>query len=145
MVDEIFGALHGAVQIAAVVRETVAHRESVESPALAPRPCRSLRIALSALLRDDLACSGVVTEDVEATVIGPEVVFERVVGMGDGDVAVASVAGEARNSISRFIMLSMITRKGLSFPSLLFHERISPTVGLNREINASEESIISCL
>lgn len=94
MVDEIFGALHGAVEIAAVVREAVAHRESVEAPALAPRPGRSLRIALSALLRDDFARFGVVTEDVETTVVGPEMVFERVVGVGHGDVAVASSPGE---------------------------------------------------
>ena len=42
-------------------------------------------------------------------------------------------------------MLSMITRKGFAFPSLLFHERISPTAGSNREISASDESIINCL
>ena len=103
------------------MREAVAHRESVEAPALASRPGRSLRIALSALLRDDAARSGVVTEDVETAVVGPEVVLERVVGVGHGDVAVAAVAGEFRGEEEHFEVHHVVDdhAEGIRFPVLV--------------------------
>ena len=102
MADEVFGALHGAVQVTFVARFAVAHRETVETPALAPRPGRSGRMALSAFLSGDAARPGVVADDVERTVVGAEVVFEGVVGMAHGDVVVAFVARESRGREQHF-------------------------------------------
>ena len=102
MADEVFGALHGAVQVTFVARFAVAHRETVETPALAPRPGRRGRMALPALLSSDAARPGVVADDVERTVVGAEVVFEGVVGMAHGDVVVAFVARESRGREQHF-------------------------------------------
>ena len=102
MVDEIFGAFHRAVQVARIARFAVTHRKAVERPALTARPGRRGRITLSAALSGDTSRSGVVTDDVETTVVRAEVVFERVVGMANGDVVVALVAGEFRDREQHF-------------------------------------------